>query len=272
MTRLDTRYSAYVSGPMTGYPAFNFAAFDEAEALGGAMGWRMISPAAHDRELFPEMESWPGFADGDVSRCPEFDFHKAMAWDLQEVAKADGIVLLPGWTQSTGAGHELDVALACGKEIFLAIPRPDSPVVDIANFLRITPERCRDMREAVAIVKSDLDTAPANGEHRVTDPTTGGAKGSKDARFDLIPADALTALAEHYGRGAYKYEARNWEKGYAWSLSFAAMQRHAWSLWNGELVDAEGFHHATAIAFHAFALYRFSEAFPQLDDRPASAG
>lgn len=260
------RFNAYVSGPMTGRPRFNFDAFDEAEALGRSIGWTMISPAAHDRNLYPEMESWPGFADGDVASCPDFDFHKAMVWDLQEVARADAIVLLPGWTKSTGAGHELDVALACGKRIFVTQSTPGQGVQNIVDFLEIDAETCTGIRHSAE------DIAALNGEHRVVDPTTGGAKGSKDARFDLIPGDALLALAEHYGRGAKKYDARNWEKGYAWSLSFAAMQRHAWALWNGELIDDEGFSHATAIAFHAFALYRFSNAFPELDDRPTYAG
>lgn len=42
-------------------------------------------------------------------------------------------------------------------------------------------------------------------EVRVVDPTTGGEKGSKLARFSLIPPEFLWALAEHYGKGAAKY-------------------------------------------------------------------
>ena len=33
------------------------------------------------------------------------------------------------------------------------------------------------------------------------------------ARFDLIPADSLEALAEVYTMGARKYAAHNWKKG-----------------------------------------------------------
>jgi hypothetical protein len=36
-------------------------------------------------------------------------------------------------------------------------------------------------------------------EVMITDPKTGAKKGSKPARFDLIPHDALWTLAEHYG-------------------------------------------------------------------------
>lgn len=103
----------------------------------------------------------------------------------------------------------------------------------------------------------------------ITNPTTGGTKTVKLARFDLIPADALMALAEHYGKGALKYDERNWERGYAWSLSFQALQRHVWQFWEGEDFDEQtGSHHMIAAAWHAFALYRFSRTHPELDDRP----
>lgn len=108
-------------------------------------------------------------------------------------------------------------------------------------------------------------------ETRVVNATTGGEKGTKLARFDLIPPRALEALAEHYGKGAEKYEDRNWERGYDWSLSFAALQRHAWSFWGGEDVDTDnGQPHLAAVAFHAFALLTYATTHPELDDRPTS--
>jgi glutamine cyclotransferase len=63
-------------------------------------------------------------------------------------------------------------------------------------------------------------------ETRVVDPLTGGEKGSKIERFDLIPEEMETGLARHYGEGAKKYADRNWEKGYKWGLSYAALRRH----------------------------------------------
>jgi hypothetical protein len=102
----------------------------------------------------------------------------------------------------------------------------------------------------------------------VTDPTTGGAKGSKLARFSLIPAEALWALAERYGLGCGKYAPRNWERGYAWSLSYDALQRHATAWWAGEDVDEEtGQSHMTAVAWHAFALFVFARRGLGTDDR-----
>ena len=108
-------------------------------------------------------------------------------------------------------------------------------------------------------------------EVRITDPETGGQKGQKLARYGLIPAEPLRQLAEHYGKGATKYEDRGWEKGYAWSLNFDAMMRHAWAWWAGEDEDPEtGSNHLVAVAWHAFALLEFAETHPEKDDRPGA--
>lgn len=99
--------------------------------------------------------------------------------------------------------------------------------------------------------------------------TTGGEKGSKMARYDLLPPEALQAVAELYGKGAEKYAAHNWRRGYDWSLSFAALQRHAWQFWNGEDFDSEtGAPHMASVAFHALALITFMTEQAAFDDRP----
>lgn len=113
----------------------------------------------------------------------------------------------------------------------------------------------------------DIDRA----EQTITDPTTGGKKGKKQARFDLIPSGPLWELAELYGKGAEKYDERNWEKGYDWSLSFAAMMRHAWLFWMGEDLDPEtGKHHLASVAWHCFAMQEWALTHPELDNRPRS--
>lgn len=110
-------------------------------------------------------------------------------------------------------------------------------------------------------------------EVRIVNETTGGAKGSKGARFDLVPWNQIWKLAELYGAGATKYEPRNWELGYDWSLSFAALHRHLAQFWNGEEFDKETqCHHLTSVIFHALALLEFSETHPELDDRPKKNG
>jgi hypothetical protein len=111
---------------------------------------------------------------------------------------------------------------------------------------------------------------PLEGEVR-TVSSTGGEKGVKSARFDLIPVEALTRLAEHYGRGAQKYDDHQWRKGYEWSKSYAALQRHLTAWWGGEDLDPEfGTSHLAAVAWHAFTLLTFIEIHPDHDDRPGT--
>ena len=95
-------------------------------------------------------------------------------------------------------------------------------------------------------------------EVRVTDEKTGGQKGTKIARFSLIPPECLWALAEHYGKGARKYEDNNWLRGYKWSLSLDALQRHLHQWLMGEDNDQEtGTHHLIAVAWHACAMFTY---------------
>lgn len=108
----------------------------------------------------------------------------------------------------------------------------------------------------------------ASGEVRTTS-STGGQKGVKEERYDLIPAEPLRMLAVLYGRGANKYEERNWEKGFEWSKAFGAMMRHAWAFWRGEDIDEEmQLPHLICAVFHAFAMVEFMTKHPSFDDRP----
>ena len=109
-------------------------------------------------------------------------------------------------------------------------------------------------------------------EVRVTS-VTGGQKGAKLARYDLMPVDALRELAEHYGKGEKKYPTEagipNFRKGYDISLSYAALQRHANQFWGGEDIDTEtGSSHMIAAAWHALyivqAMHDYGDRF---DDR-----
>lgn len=107
----------------------------------------------------------------------------------------------------------------------------------------------------------------AVGENRITSPT-GGQKGQKVERFDLIPAWALEQLARVYGMGATKYEDHNWRKGYSWSLAFAAAMRHMWAFWRGEDMDPESsLPHLAHAAFHMLTLLTFMREQPDYDDR-----
>ena len=115
--------------------------------------------------------------------------------------------------------------------------------------------------------KTRVASPTTDGETIIVDSKTGGQKGQKLERFDLIPVDALEELARVYGRGSKKYADDNWRKGYSWKLSFGAMMRHAWKFWRGERFDELGNHHLACVAWHCFTLMTFENEHPELDDR-----
>lgn len=87
-------------------------------------------------------------------------------------------------------------------------------------------------------------------------------------RMDLIPPEALYALGRVLEYGARKYADRNWEKGFAWGRSVAALKRHL-SAWEaGQECDHEsGMPHLWHVATNAVFLLTFAERGVGTDDR-----
>jgi len=111
-------------------------------------------------------------------------------------------------------------------------------------------------------------------EVRVTDPITGGQKGTKPERFSLLPWDALSEVARVFAFGAAKYEADNYLRGYPWRWSLDALHRHVALVEQGEDYDAEsGLLHLAHATFHCLALIAFKLRGLGTDDRwrPAPA-
>lgn len=105
-------------------------------------------------------------------------------------------------------------------------------------------------------------------EVRVVNEQTGGMKNSKPERMDLIPAQAMEELGRVYNFGLGKYEEHNWRKGYDWSLSISALERHLKAFERCEDDDLEsGLHHLAHVMFHCCALIIFREEHPELDNR-----
>lgn len=82
-----------------------------------------------------------------------------------------------------------------------------------------------------------------------------GHKGVKEARFDLMPSDALWYVARVFGKGAEKYAERNWERGLKWGASKGALDRHLALFWAGQDFDEEsGLPHLAHVAWHSLVL------------------
>lgn len=113
------------------------------------------------------------------------------------------------------------------------------------------------------------------GKEITTVSATGGQKGVKAQAYDKLPPLGLHGLAVLYGIGSAKYDAerprgwkRNWQRGYEYSKSFAAAQRHASLFWGGEDLDLElGSVHTSNVAWHCAVMYTFCFSHPGYDDR-----
>ena len=129
----------------------------------------------------------------------------------------------------------------------------------MADLSPLSTKAMKAATEPYHIVSSGEVRMPFTHEEvRVVDAVTGGEKGQKEDRYDLIPPEFEDALARHYARGAGKYAPRNWEKGYKWSLCLRALRSHLNAWQRGESIDLEtGSHHLVAVAWHAIALFIF---------------
>ena len=264
---------AYLSNKMTGHEDYNYAWFNRVTALLRKHRWKVTNPA----------EAFGGRTD--------LPFSTYMRNDVAELLEVDTVIVGPEWRESPGAVLEVSVAVALGLEVLAireeiggftlkpALPLFESDRERLAYVLdeAYEPETVPDDEVLVdrpAWFIPALRTQPANesGEVR-TVSATGGEKGVKPARFDLIPPGFLWALAEHFGVGARKYEDNNWQRGYEWSKSYGALQRHLFAWIAGEDIDAEtGSNHLIAVAWHACCLHWFSANRPEFDDRPKGAG
>ena len=244
----------YLAGPMSGYPSCNFREFERVTTKLREAGYEVFSPAEYDAKS--------GFNPDTDKQKP---FKHYMQVDLPEVMNSDAVILLKGWEKSKGANLEVKVAKECDIPIFEFIEKDDKnwKVVLLKTLVQHYSEDTIKKAEKTPII-----TELPKGEVRITDPNTGGEKGTKPARFGLIPSEALWQLAELYGKGSNKYSDHNWRKGYKWSLSYDALMRHANLFWQGEEIDDETkCPHMASVAFHAFALMTFCKEHPELDDR-----
>jgi hypothetical protein len=88
-------------------------------------------------------------------------------------------------------------------------------------------------------------------------------------RMDLLPPDAISALATILTDGAAKYNPRNWEKGMDWSRPYAALLRHLMAWWGGEDIDPESGHpHMWHVLCNAVFLTSYQTRQIGRDDRP----
>lgn len=237
-----TQKRVYIAGPMRGIKDFNFPAFHRIAELLRIAHCEVFNPAENDETKHGKIFSEESGCEHELAARSNWTLRGALRADTSWIIDhAEAICLLSGWKNSKGATAERALGIALGLEIWET--------------------------DGVLFAPQSQST-----EIRVTDPVTGGQKGQKLERFDLIPVEPMMELARVYGRGSKKYSDNNWRKGYSWRLSFGAMMRHAWLWWWGQDRDEDGNHHLACVQWHCCTLATFARIFPQGDDRPDKSG
>lgn len=108
---------------MTGYPHYNFAAFDAKRKELEALGHFPVSPADLDRAM-----GFDPFNPASVAAIPidEKFMDNAIIHDVLCIIACDALVLLEGWEKSRGAKGELGVAQWKGLPVYY--PGDEVPV------------------------------------------------------------------------------------------------------------------------------------------------
>lgn len=97
----------YISGPMTGMPGHNFAAFDRAASMLLSTGWNIVSPADIARENGVKEDT----------ECDTATLRSIQEQDVAALLGCRALYLLKGWQDSKGAQAEFTMAQWLGMEI-----------------------------------------------------------------------------------------------------------------------------------------------------------
>lgn len=311
----------YISGPMRGHDDLNFPAFFEAEELAREYfpDADFLNPAREDMLRFNLLAS-PRDAGLWLNTEGNFthdDLRAALRDDLSYIAdKSTAVIALPGWEDSRGAQAEVATADALGIPVYyfepgigfrlvtpperkVTVPRENveanrPATIDVLKAAMLQTNRTR-LQEMDSSRLMEVEPGLVSTEYRAdgtktetfssgevrTTSVTGGQKGTKLAAFDQVSPEVEMLVAEHFGKGARKYSAHNFRKGYEWSKSYSALRRHLAAFWAGEeydnhtdacgpdCVDHTGSLHIVAVIWHAMVLTEFYLHHREFDDRYA---
>ena len=101
----------YISGPMTGYPGDNRAAFAEATARLRAAGHKVTDPTEMDMVYNDAGDV------GDGTPSPLWRMFIARDVSIILSSQFDRIMVLSGWERSRGARMEVMAAVMCGTKV-----------------------------------------------------------------------------------------------------------------------------------------------------------
>lgn len=86
----------YIAGPMTGYPLCNYPAFYAAQERLTRLGYLTVNPADSGNAA---------------------SYRQILKADMLRLLECDGIALLPGWADSTGARAEVTIGMSLQMDV-----------------------------------------------------------------------------------------------------------------------------------------------------------
>lgn len=119
----------YIAGPMAGHYNFNYDSFNWVARRLRADGNEVINPAELDE--YQDDSTLPGEADKENWNVGGKRRAAYLRRDFRHLIECDGLVLLPGWQNSTGANAELWVARTLALLVYRwddSLQRPDGQV------------------------------------------------------------------------------------------------------------------------------------------------
>ena len=201
--------SVYISGPMTGQPDSNYAAFDELAANLHEQGYSVLNPAAN--------------FGGDPYR-PRSDY---MRLDIAHVLEADSVMVLPAWETSRGSRLEVTVALELGLKIY------DTEWNEITSDARAFLETGYKVWKPA---DGEFD-APNIGTARTFD--TGATRDTDDGKLDyegFLSPLVIKRFAEYMHECRRQSDGKlrasdNWQKGIPQDVYMKSIWRHFMDVW-----------------------------------------
>ena len=294
--------TAYLAGPMRGYPEHNREAFTKATADLRSRGWKILSPFERDlNDPNVDIESDDFKAGVEVNPLKYY-----MQFDLAMVCQSDAIICLPGWEDSEGANLEVDVArrlhipvLAYGDEL-AEIPTLQAPAIfgdyepirvgDIAPADTVTNEVIDSHAVDVLLEELHAERKPWSVGPEIRIPvvvkrdwsfdSTSKATNPKDAvGSDKLPLHLWPETATVMGclgmlDGMLKYGRSNWRvAGVRASIYIDAVRRHINAYAEGEDLDPDSGMPHLAHALACLAILVDAGAAGMLtDDRQVAGG
>lgn len=123
---IDKSLRWYLSGPMAGYPEHNFPAFIEASSTLRQSGLIIVSP--HETIIDDGVDPF----DPKTNVAPGSPaWRSRLVADITEMLTCQGIILMQGWTQSTGARIEFNLANSLYFQTYFYVP--DGPALHLMD-------------------------------------------------------------------------------------------------------------------------------------------